>query len=208
MKKTLVPLVLIIVFCVHVQANMIINGDFENNSATGTDFNLNNSAFNSKMHNATAFGTSEEIDLVTGTDYGIIPRSGKWKLGLHQRTIDPTRVDAFSLELSSQVLNGSNYVLQFYAAGFSSAPIGPVEIGLSDNPSDFGVLIYTGLPTSDSAWTQFNHAFNAPVDAAYLTVRNAAETDMYVFVDNFSLVPEPATLCLLALGTILAVRKR
>lgn len=190
------------------QANLIINGDIENNTASGSQFNMSNATFNAIVADATAFGTSEEIDLITALDFGIAPQSGNWKLGLHQRTKAPTQVDAFSFDLSSSVVSGNTYNLQFYAAGLYNVPFGPVEIGLSDNATSFGTLIFSGTPTSSSAWTQFNHVFVAPFNVSFLTVRNAVQHDMYAFVDNFSLVPEPATLLLLGLGAVMVRRKR
>ncbi len=178
-----------------VQANLVINGDIEDNTAVGTMFNMSNDTFNATVAHATAFGTSQEIDLVTGLDYGIAPQSGNWKLGLHQRSNLPTNVDAFSFDLSSPVVNGSAYLLRFFAAGLSVAPLGPVEIGLSGSASDFGTLIFSGTPGSATEWTQFDYAFVAPIDASFLTVRNAAVYNMYAFVDNFSLsdarIPAP-----------------
>lgn len=113
-------------------ANMIINGDFENNTAAGTMYNMSNAEFSSVVANATAFGTSEELDLVaTGSGWGIDPESGSWKVGLHQRTDNLTHVDAFSFDLSSPVISGNTYDLQFFAAGIYGYPLGQVEIGLS-----------------------------------------------------------------------------
>ncbi len=191
------------------QANLIINGDIEDNTAFGSTFNMTNAIFNTKVANATAFGTSEEIDLVTGSGYGIAPQSGDWKLGLHQAAT--TNVDAFSLDLSSPVISGNTYALQFFAAGLATTttyPFGSVEIGLSSSATNFGTLIFSGAPTSIEVWTQFDHGFVAPVNASFLTVRNATETDMYAFVDNFSLIPEPATVALLGFGSLTLLRRK
>ena len=64
-------------------ANLLLNGDFETNTASGTMFNMSNANFTATVSAATAFGSAEEIDLVTGTDFGIAPQSGSWKLGIH-----------------------------------------------------------------------------------------------------------------------------
>lgn len=64
-------------------ANLILNGNIENNTAAATMFNMTNATFDATVSDATAFGVSEEIDLVTGTDFGVAPQSGSWKLGLH-----------------------------------------------------------------------------------------------------------------------------
>jgi hypothetical protein len=81
--------------------------------------------------------------------------------------------------------------------------LGPVEIGLSNSASSFGTLIFSGTPTSAAEWTQFDYGFVAPVDALFLTVRNATEPETYAFVDNFSLavaVPAPGAILLGTLG--------
>jgi hypothetical protein len=196
-------------------ASIILNGDFENNSASATQFNMANAAFNATVADATAFSTAEEIDLVTGLDFGIAPQSGDWKLGLH--TQNNGDFDAFSLGLSSGVVGGNSYDLQFYGAllGLGSLP-GPIEIGLSNSATAFGTLIFSGTPASIDAWTQFNSNFIAPVSGSFLTVRSGSVLDEYVFIDNVSLapgngtgtpVPEPTSWLLLGTG-LLATRLR
>ncbi|MBP7052680.1 MAG: hypothetical protein KBE65_16845 [Phycisphaerae bacterium] len=188
------------------QANVIANGDIEDNTAVATIFNMSNATFDATVADATAFGNSQEIDLVTGLDFGIAPQSGNWKLGLHQYGGYPTYADAFSLDLLSPVVSGNAYVLQFFAASKQGSGWGSVEIGLSDSASSFGTLIFSGAPTSETEWTQFDYSFVASVDASFLTVRNGAEYNMYAFVDNFSLVegtaaiPAPAAVLLGSVG--------
>jgi hypothetical protein len=188
-------------------ANLILNGDFETNSAAGSNFNLANVDFNALFANGTAFGTSEELDLVTANDFGIAPKNGKWKVGLHQKSSVPGSFDGFSLELASNVVTGTLYHLHFFAAGHPDFPLAGLQIGLSNNPSDFGTILFSGLPTSASAWSQFEYFdFTALMDAAFLTVRNdPAYFDGYVFVDDLSLVttvPEPSTLLLIGSALI------
>ena len=105
-----------IVVSVPASANLLLNGDFENNSAGGTLFNMSNAAFTSTVANATGFGTSEELDLVTGTGFGIAPQSGNWKVGMHQRSNLATNRDELSLDLSAPLTVGDSYDLAFYAA--------------------------------------------------------------------------------------------
>lgn len=157
-----------------------MNGDFENNSASVTAFNLSNAGFNATVADATAFGTAEEIDLVTGVDFGIAPQSGDWKLGLHTQQVTGL-FDAFSLSLSSGVVSGTSYDLQFYGAllaDFNNAT-GPIEIGLSSSSTAFGTLIFSGTPTSADSWTLFSSTFIAPVSGSFLTVRTGSVLNEY-----------------------------
>ena len=130
----------------HAQ-NLIINGDFEINTASECDFNLDNIEFNATVSNATAFGTAEEIDVMTAADgcgFGSPPQSGDTKLAIHSQS-PGGRFDAFSLDLSSPIVAGNTYTLVFYAEPvFDFSPdAGAVEVGLSNNPTDFGTLVFT-----------------------------------------------------------------
>jgi hypothetical protein len=193
----------LLAFCVVSPAgNLILNGDFDNNTAGTTQFNVSNAAFNGFMADATAFGTAQEIDIIKGTDYLIPPESGNWKLGIATNFLG--EYDAFSLSLSSALVAGNNYRLQFFGAleiaGFPSE----VAIGVSSSATDFGTQIFSGTPTSPDAWTQFDVAFQAPINASYITVLNLKG---YTFVDNFSIdgtssTPEPSSLFLLGTGVV------
>jgi hypothetical protein len=181
--------------------NLVTNGDFENNSAGSTQYNRTNAQFTGFMATSTAFGGSEELDIVTGSALGIPPQSGNWKVGLHQRTNDPANVDAFSLLLSSATVNGGSCTVSFYATGVPGAALGTTEIGLSNNPSDFGTLIASGTPSNSTAWHLFSANIVSPGSFSYITVRNSLlPTGNYAFIDNLSLeVPAPGAVALLGL---------
>ena len=192
-------------------ATLLHNGDFEDNTAIGSQYNLTNAAFSSAMAYATAFSTNyEELDILTsGNAIGIIaPQSGSWMVGLHQNTADPNYIDAFSLALISPIVAGRTYELDFYAVGYSIGTLGPVEIGLTDSPTAFGTSIYTATPAGTGSWSHFAHSFEAPVNADYLTVRVTPDSGTYVAVDNFMLTPEPGTLGLLLIGGLALLRRR
>ena len=184
-------------------ANLLLNGDLENNSAGGTLFNMSNAFFTSTVANATAFGTSNELDLVTSTAFGIAPQSGNWKVGMHQNTGSSSNRDQFSLDLSGPLSTGASYDLSFYGTGLSGSPFGTIEVGVSTSASSFGSLIFSATPTSASVWDLFQTSFVAPIDATHLTFSVSPVANGYAFVDNASLtaadaaVPLPASAVLL-----------
>ena len=203
-KAALVLVAVVLTVATPARANLVLNGDFETNSASSTQFNLDNAAFNALVSNVTAFGNAQEIDLITGTDFGLAPQSGTWKLGIHTQFRPLLSFDAFAMALSAPLVVGGAYDLSFWAAESPDVgELGIVEVGISNSASTFGTLVFSGLP--GQTWTNFTQTFVAPSAATFLTVRNALIRGIYNSVDNFSLtesqgVPEPATLALLSFG--------
>ncbi len=190
--------------------NIVQNGDFEDNSAGTTQFNVNNGVFGVFMAGGAAFGGSNELDIVTSTDFGIEAYSGKWKVGLHQNTGNDSNRDEFSLTLTQAVTAGQAIKVSFATVGLPGSPIGGIEIGLSNNASDFGTLIFGGNSGTSTAWKVFTFEGVAPADGSFLTVRNSLERDVYAFVDAVSLevVPAPASLGAVVGGAALLGRRR
>ena len=185
--------------------NLILNGDFENNGATSSQYNMSNAMFNSLVYNATAFGTGDEIDLMTtDSPYGLLPESGLWKLGIHKSGYPIYgNDDAFSFTLSSPLVAGQQYALSFYGQDVVSAQNpggGQLQVGVSSTPTSFGTLVFAGT-LGTNAWTHLTSTFVAPMSGLYLSVQvdpNAVPT--WANIDNFSLtaVPEPETFALLS----------
>jgi hypothetical protein len=194
-------------------ANMVINGDFENNTAAATLYNLSNAEFDNVVPNATAFGSASEIDLITtDSPYGLPPVSGLWKVAIHRSSSGNN--DAFSLTLNTGVVAGQSYLLDFYAQRVTvfDAGAGAVTVGVSGSPTAFGTLVFSGV-ASDSSWTHFTQSFQAPVNGQYLTVQiDPAAAPTWVHVDDFTLspVPEPAasSLLLVAISVAIVVARR
>jgi hypothetical protein len=175
--------------------NMILNGDFENTTfAPGCYFNLSNAAVNAGLPNLTAFGNAQEIDVMTdGTSCGVNdpPQSGNSKLGI-SRQLSLTHsgpVDAFSFDLSGPVVAGNTYTLRFYAEAstINSSSVGPVVVGISNDPTTFGTVVYSGQP-AQNAWTLLGDTFTAPANASYLTVTVGNTLEGWNQIDNFSLI--------------------
>jgi len=185
--------------------NLILNGDFENNGASSSLYNLSNASFNSLVNNATAFGTGEEIDLMTtDSPYGLPPQSGLWKAAIHKSGYPYYgNDDAFSFTLSSPAVTGQQYALSFYAqiVGTSDNPgNGDVQVGLSGSSTAFGTLVFAGTPATNG-WSHLAATFTAPVNGLYLTVQiDPGANPTWVHIDNFSLmaIPEPETFALLS----------
>lgn len=193
-------------------ANMILNGSFEFNSAAINEYNLSNAAFAGLVSAVTGFGGSNEIDLMNTDEYGPLPSNGSWKLGIHS-TRDGLNVDAFSFDLSSNISSGVEYLISFDAANVPDFDPnnGPVQIGISNDANDFGTLVFSGTG-SIGAWANISGSFVANADATFLTVRNdPSVAGSWVHIDNFRLeaVPEPSTLAAFGiLGVGLFLRRK
>lgn len=190
--------------------NLIKNGSFENNNAGATVFNMTNATFNATVNDATAFGSAQEIDLMFGAPYGLVPVHGDFKLGIHKQSGGP--VDAFSFDLTGGIVAGSSYDLDFWAHAATDFDPGtePIEIGISSSSVSFGTLVYTSGALATGSWTNFTNTFIAPVNASYVTVRNSSGTETWAHIDDFSLtlVPSPTTLAPLGAMALLAARRR
>jgi hypothetical protein len=188
----------------NVWANLILNGSFETNTAGSTMFNMSNATFNATVSNATAFGSAQEIDLITGAPFGSLPQSGNWKLAIH--TVSPGgSFDAFTFNLSAPIVAGNTYKLEFYAQSVLDfdPDIAAVQVGLATNATSFGTQIFSGVPGT-VGWTHFVHTFVAPTNATHLSVRPDPNAEVWNHIDNFSLVeevaiPEPTSCVLLGI---------
>ena len=198
----------------HVQAEMIINGGFEINTAATTVFNPLNATFNATMASVTAYGAREGIDIQTvGSGYGVAPQGGSWKVS--PASDAGGTAEEFSFDLTGPVNAGTSYDLQFYIERLVSTVFdgGTVEIGVSSSATSFGTLVHTSALATDG-WSLESTTFVAPVNANYLTVRVDTLASRWVGLDSFSLkqtIPEPSTLALTAfclIGMMITARRR
>lgn len=172
-------------------ANMLVNGDFELNGAAGCDFNLTNDLFDQEMLALHAFGGASEIDVMKAPDgcgYGPPPLSGITKLGLHARGDGST--DALSFQLTATLVPAIRYRLHFYIAAettFDPDP-GTIEIGASNDPGDFGILLTPVTPTV-GVWSGWQLDFILASEYRYLTVREGPGSKAWGHIDNWVLMP-------------------
>ncbi len=188
--------------------NLIINGSFEDNTAGGTMFNMDNATFNVTVDDATAFGDAQEIDLMLGAPFGLMPVDGDYKLAIHRQSGGP--VDAFSFDLTGGLVAGNVYTIDFWAQAVTDFDSGndPIEIGISGSASSFGTLVYTTAALSTNSWVNYTSTFTAPINADYLTVMNATGAGTWAHIDAFTLVPAPGALALLSMGGLALTRRR
>jgi hypothetical protein len=192
---------------------LVRNRSFENNTASGTTFNMSNAQATATIADLTAFGTSEEIDLsMAGNHFGD-PQDGDWFVSLHTRAdFVGGDQDALSLLLESPLTTGADYRLSFYVTGINGDLPG-LDVGVSTSSTAFGTQIFAtnAYPAAINSWTHHTTIFTATTAATHLTMRSAFPSDSLASVDNFSLtlVPEPAAATLAALaGAAIMARRR
>lgn len=169
---------------------VFLNGDFEINSATNCMIDINNSSFNSVMTNVKGIGELQTLDIFYFTDCPTFDsaQSGNYFVSL-ENTNDSTKSTAISMKLADTLQLGVQYSFCFYDRGITLNN-GPVEIGLSNNDSTFGSLIYTS-PTCDTTWQQRTVNFTAPLTGNFITARYKHSPPPYdgLFIDHFGICP-------------------
>lgn len=190
--------------------NMILNGDFENHSFGPVCYWLPNAEFNAGVSNVTGFGEAEIGLMSDETCFYLPPQSGATNLEIAIYSPFPyggSEASMFSFDLSSPIVAGELYRIEFYA--FTEVDYeyslggGGVNIGISASPTGPGTTVFTGWPPSEleSGWTLLSTTFVAPIAANYLTVApqwGDGGLQHLIHIDNFSLVadevsPDPYT---------------
>lgn len=166
-----------------LNAQIFLNGSFENTTSIGCNYNLNNTAFNSLMSDVNAYGAGNETDImVVGCFVPSIPD------GTYCVALAAPSSDELAMLLSSPLVAGTAYTFTFYAYSDTQfRPQGNVEIGASTNNNTFGSLIYTGI-TVPNTWVQYTVSFVAPNNTTHITMRNIAGTTHWNRLDDFELV--------------------
>jgi hypothetical protein len=166
---------------------LVQNGDFSNNTAGATAYNLNNPTFTSTVAFCTGFGVAQEIDLIYDADNGPVPLVGNTKLRLHRQASGG--YDAFSTTLLSPVVASSSYRLQLDVLSRYTYTETNLQVGISNSSSSFGTLLQS-VPTGSGTWTSIDVIVPAPVGGGYLTFRPDPDVvDGLVSITNVSLAP-------------------
>jgi hypothetical protein len=191
--------------------NLVLNGSFESNSATSSQYNLSNEAWNSLVANSASFGSGPQLDLENNGQYSGGAPDGNWAAAL-ATTTGSSNTDALSLALSENLVAGQQYTVRFLARTntlFGTVP-SVLEVGVSNSATAFGSLVFT-TPTLGDTWTTFSTTFTASGGESQLTARAQVNgTWHWTWVDNFQLnaVPSGGASSTLALAGIAALRRR
>jgi len=205
-----------LIFCAFtIKAQNIINGSFENNTATSYIIDLSNVQYNATIASSSSFGKSVIGSLIGNIDllktggflwpsWTVKAQEGDWFIapaemgeyhinGNGDTILGWSFPDAFSLELDDTLSTGSWYTLSFYSKhkhppGSFLYASGRVSVGMSHYPDSFGVVIDTSAYT-DTAWAQQSVHFQASSNFGHITCRPVREQIgmNWAFVDNFVL---------------------
>ena len=184
--------------------NLILNGSFEDNTASNHILQLSNSQYNDTMTASFSFGpisgtgNNGEIDLLKSgggiyywdTSWAVKAQEGDWfiapwamsytYLSNGDTLIGSNYQDAFSLELYSTLTTGSWYTLSFYNKhkyppnAYPFYLPGRLSVGISHYADSFGVTIDTSAYT-DTAWAQQSVHFQATSNFGHITCRPVRE---------------------------------
>ncbi len=187
---TFISLFLIITFFSNAQS--LINGSFENNTAVDCQYNLSNNSFNNYMSNVNAFSMNyQQLDIQTTDEY-IIPQDGSWCVGLSCRS-ESDGYDAIALELSEPLVIGTEYELTYYTY-YNGASSGSADlrIGTSLVNNDFGNEIDLVTCGSPDSWMYRSVEFTPTSNITYITVKiDISNPQAWYQVDNFVISPVP-----------------
>ncbi|MBS1635619.1 MAG: hypothetical protein JST26_06810 [Bacteroidetes bacterium] len=168
-----------------VHSQSFINGNFEINSAGNTDqINLSNTELNAKLTGVTSFGSYGDVDIINSSAYGGGGAEDKnWYIA-----ITGGGTDIVALSLKSPLVAGKKYSISFYDRKDTRYLASPIQIGLSENNTTFGEMVYTaGESPSDNKWTQRVFSFTAPNNGQYITVKMATgDINHWANIDNFT----------------------
>lgn len=165
----------------------IINGNFENTTATSDQINLSNSAMNAMLPDVNSFGSYGDVDIIRSSAYGGSGAQNEtWYLGL-----TGGGTDIIAMTLTQPLVAGKTYSLSFYDRRHNGYAASPIQVGVSESNSSFGTIVYTSPQEPQlNVWTQRTFTFAAPNNGKYITVQMASgDINVWANIDNFVLTP-------------------
>ncbi|MDX2173435.1 MAG: carbohydrate binding domain-containing protein [Bacteroidota bacterium] len=177
--------ILSISFAHIVFSQSIINGNFENTTATSDQINLSNSAMNAMLPDVNSFGSYGDVDIIKSSAYGGGGAQDKtWYLGL-----TGGGTDIIAMTLTQPLVAGNTYSLSFYDRRHNGYTASPIQVGVSESNSSFGKIVYTSPQEPQlNVWTQRTFTFVAPNNGKYITVQMASgDINVWANIDNFVL---------------------
>lgn len=178
-------------------ANLIVNGSFENPALSGNSW----SVFNSIEGWTTIQGAGIEIQRNTVVD----AQDGDQYVELD------SHYNSWMEQTISGLTAGNEYYFSFWYQARTNNLYNDNGIDVYWN----GILVMdiSNILASDAGWTEYTAVFTADSDVAALSFNaDGTSNSLGGFIDNVSLtsVPEPAPIALMALGIIglVAARKR
>jgi hypothetical protein len=145
--------------------------------------------YDTLMSSSHSFGTDPNLDIMTFKDSYCgsngYAQNGAWFLG-----VTSGGADAFSLSLSSSLIQGKTYSLSFYDRQSTIDTTGSqVQIGISNTDSTMGTILYTGPLPQTCQWIKRSFSFVAPANSNYITVTCPYDGlgVTWTHVDNFVL---------------------
>ncbi len=173
----------VVLFASAPSQNLILNGSFENNTAT-----VNTMALTTTW--ATTVANSFEVDggqmdLITSNNCGTAS-DGNWFVTC-SNVGGGWPYMAFSFKLSTTLIAGAQYTITFdkrYCGPNSS----PIDIGVSNDSTVMGTAVHTFAAPLSTTWALETYVFQAPLAAKYVTVNvGVAGGTGTVGLDKFSL---------------------
>ena len=184
MKKNYTTFIIaVFVSTIAFSQNLIINGSFENNTATTNTFDITTS-WDAMVSNSFEVDGGT-MDLITSNGCGTAS-DGSWYV-----TTSPTSgmwpYLALSLKLNSTLIIGNQYQLLFDKR-FCGPNTSPIDIGISTDSSLMGTNIHTFTAPSLTTWATETYLFQTPIAAKFLTVNiGVLGSTGTVGIDNFIL---------------------
>lgn len=164
-----------------------VNGGFEKNGNMCL-INTSVEVFNANVRNTHAFGSFRRPDIASNNCGSGDAKEGNWFIGLATNVEKGVTSEAVTLELSQQLLKGSQYTISFWTRG--RGPISPnVQIGLSETDSLQGEVLYTVSAQSITMeWVENVIRFTAPQNGKYISVRvSNPNANAGVWLDGFKM---------------------